>query len=495
MARPRSKQTVTSDIQGSPFLGDIKTAQVSIDVDYHNLYVTSANWQPYPAIRTLDSHYDEFTCKLGLDTLRKMALDSELSASIGIYISAIFNRDMEFISPIEDADSPFYDIAKQIAGFLQSAKSNSDFSWEEQLKVATKLFLTYGTSMVEHQISYDKVVAGVNGWKPDFISPLSVEDYRLVVDNYNKVVGAVPYAYGFSLYQQSSGYLPIDQLQSLTGIVPKTKFSLFGFNRTSQDPRGSSILTPAYPSWWLKQQLLLEFSAYIKRFAPIIYGTVSATAIPLMKKVNGVDVVVNPVDELSRALKQMKNGAVSAFAHGTEIGVLDLSKSGDFFINAIKLLDLQSARAVTRQHLASGEGEHQARSASEVHQDILVLGIKEIKQFLTTAFRLGFSRTWTTLNFGEQYAFLAPIPSFGRGSGLPLSVDDVLKLHQTGYLTAEQYPQTDGILDLTPRAVEVVEQGKKLLEDSEVDEGTKENIDNAVKALTAKVTSLPRAMP
>lgn len=487
---PSSKQTVKTNIQGTPFVGDIKDAKLSLDTDYSKLYVTSSNWQPYPAIRTLDASYDEFTCKLGLDTLRKMALDSELSASIGIYLSAIFNRDLEFISPIDDANSPYYDEAKKIASILQQIKQNSDFSWEEQLRVATKLFLTYGTSMIEHQISYGETFAGINGWNVDYISPVSIEDYRLVADNFNKVVGAVPYAYGFSLYQQISGYLPLDVTNTLTGIIPKEKFTLFAFNRTGQDPRGSSVLTPAYPSWWLKQQLLLEFSAYIKRFAPVVYGIVSSTAIPTIKKVAGKDTLVNPVDELSMALRQLKNGAVTSLAHGTEVGVIDLSKSGEFFINAIKLLDLQSARAVTKQHLASGEGEHQARSASEVHQDILILGIKEIKQFLTRMFRLGFARTWTILNFGKQFGFLAPIPSFGRGNGLPLSVDDVIKLHSTGYLTEEQYPQTDGILDLTPRAVATLAQGQKLLEDSDLDEKTKAVIDGILKGLKTKKSNL-----
>lgn len=492
MAVGRNKtQRVVKEVQGTPFVGDIKNAKVALSVDYDASYVTASNWQPYPALRTLDSNYDEFTCKLGLDTLRKMSMDSELSASIGIYLSAIFSRDMEFIPAIDDADNPYYEAGKKIANIASMSKKYAhDFVWEEELRVACKNFLIYGTSLIEHNIAYGEQVAGFNGYNITHLSPLSVENYRLAVDNFNRIVGILPYAYGLSVYQTVSGYLPIDNKLAIEGLLPAEKFSIYAFNRTGQDPRGSSVLTPAYPSWWLKQQLLLEFSAYIKRFAPILYGIVSERAVPVTTVENGVERVTRPVDALTQALKSLRNGGVAAFASGTQVGVLDMSKSGDFFINAIKLLDLQSARAVTKQHLASGEGEHQARSASEVHQDILILGIKEIKEFLMRRTRMGTMRTWTVLNFGKEAGFLTPYPSFGRGNGLPLSVKDVIDLHSSEYLTGEQYVQTDAILDLTPRAVEVIEQGKKLLEDSGVEEKTKEEIDKALKILQTKKDKL-----
>lgn len=130
-----------------------------------------------------------------------------------------------------------------------------------------------------------------------------------------------------------------------------------------------------------------------------------------------------------------------------------MSGGGDFFVLALKMLDLQMTRAILRQHLASGEGEHQARSASEVHQDILILGIKQIKDFISRTLRYQMMRTWTILNYGADYAFLTPIPSLGMGNGSPLDASTIIDLTKAGYLTEEQKLHTDLILDLPPRTL------------------------------------------
>jgi hypothetical protein len=218
-------------------------------------------------------------------------------------------------------------------------------------------------------------------------------------------------------------------------------------------PTHNSILRPAYGPWWQKQQIIPEYLRYLTQFAsPSIYGIVGPDAIPLPDPTNpGAQVSVEQV--LLSSLQQFRNGTAGAFPTGTEIHTIQQTGDGLQFLKAFDHWDGQIVKAVLTQSLATQEGQHMARAAAQVHQDVLDTLIRQAKLGFARQLRNQMLKRWVSYNWGEKAMHLAPMVGLGKAltRDQPALWTAVSQLFNSGYLAPSQQQETDELIGLPVR--------------------------------------------
>jgi phage gp29-like protein len=128
--------------------------------------------------------------------------------------------------------------------------------------------------------------------------------------------------------------------------------------------------------------------------------------------------------------------------------------NGEAFRLAIAQLDEQITKAILYQTLATGEGQHQARAASETHQDILDVLIRYAKLAIARCLETDFVYDLVKFNFGEDAARnLAPqvvLPN-SEIQDFPGRAAAVATLHSTEFFADDQMASLDAMLGLKQR--------------------------------------------
>jgi phage gp29-like protein len=154
------------------------------------------------------------------------------------------------------------------------------------------------------------------------------------------------------------------------------------------------------------------------------------------------------------ALMTMKNGTALAFPFGSKVDVLANASDGGAFLDAIALYDSMIVKSILSQTLATEEGEHQARAAASIHQDVVDTIVRQSKRAVTRALTWDVLRPWVAYNYGIEAArTLTPKATLGHAEepDLPVLWTAMASLQTSGYLAPSQYTTTDSLLNLPPR--------------------------------------------
>jgi hypothetical protein len=185
-----------------------------------------------------------------------------------------------------------------------------------------------------------------------------------------------------------------------------------------EDPRGTSILRPAFRPWWKKVQADPEHMKWVAQFAsPGLVGTTSENAQPQpVKNPDGtpaVDAQGNPVylypeQAMVDTLVAFRNGTAMAFPYGSAVKPMETKDDGSQFIQFEAI-----AKAILHQTLATGESQHESRAAASIHQDILGQLVRQIKRIVARMIRRDILTALTVANFGDDARPLVPVASLG----------------------------------------------------------------------------------
>jgi hypothetical protein len=106
------------------------------------------------------------------------------------------------------------------------------------------------------------------------IKPKPLTATAFVVDAYMNVLGLLGAKPGHGAPSYAGAVIDPKSDQ----ILPREKFAIFTFRPKHGDPRGTSILRPAYAAWWMKWQVHQEYLKYLAQFAgPGLIGTRPST--------------------------------------------------------------------------------------------------------------------------------------------------------------------------------------------------------------------------
>lgn len=435
-------------------------------------------------IKALPFYIDDTTRDFGDDLYERMMLDPQISSCMNVLKSAVLAEGIE-LTQIEDEDQEVptlggptagkrtikaaSDQSKEIADFCRRNLDNlarplAEVAWEllDALAVGNKIGeMVYRIAQGGQDAG--KLCLGAIKIKPR-------RSYSFVVDVYFNVlgiIGLIP-GQGAPVIVESI----IGEPGQIPNLLPRQKFVVYTNRGEVGDPRGQSDLRPAYNAWWTKMQTWGEYMKYIAQFAsPSLWAETAPNAQTYTDPVSGL--VQQPEQVLLATLMSLRNGSVVAVPNGAKITPIEMRGEGAPFLQSIDLSDRQITKAILYQTLATEEGQHMARAASETHQDILGLRIRTIKRTLAEVIRRDVLKPLVEYNYGKDAAAeLTPTVSLGQTEHQDFAEDAkaVAALVTSGFMHRTQFPETDTMLSLPARDVEAqnaeIEAEEKMIQES-----------------------------
>lgn len=416
-------------------------------------------------IKALGPYVDDLTQDLGDDIYERMLNDSQVDSCMRVLKVGILSEEGKIKSPITDEKHPKYERAQKIADFIEHCVKQLPLPLSctlEEMLDGVALGHKAAESIYEVR---DYSEAGSNGeefpprkrWVWESIRTKPRGSTAFLVDAYMRVLGVLAQVPGLP-YPIVSGQLVSDP-STIPNLLPRKKFMIFSHNPKDMDPRGRSGLRSSYTPWWIKQQTISEMLKYLATYAiPSLYGITAAdtTEKPEYDKYGNVTGrMITPEQDLANTLALLRNNSTIGLPAGTEVGVIPASGGSGgsqmVFLQTIDWCNKEMAKAILAQTLATEEGEHMARAASDNHMAILELGLRLLKMRLAACVKNDLFRPLVEFNFGEDDAReLCPdyiLTDLNRSDWAMWS-QVAVTMFETGYITIEQKEWIDSKLGL-----------------------------------------------
>lgn len=412
-----------------------------------------ASWSP-TGMQALSWAIDDIAGDLGDDIYERMLVDPQIAACITTLKAGILDEEVELGNPIEDEDAPEFVTAAAIVAFCERVLAELQLPLQDILwDMLDAIPLGCRVAEQTYRLAEDWPRLP-DGAVPLVLDRLTVKPRRataFVVDTTMRVVGLI----GAPPGRERPEHVGMVQPEN---VLPRAKFAVLTFRPRNNDPRGTSILRPAYNPWWLKVQVWPEYLKYLTQFAgPSMWATTpeGAEAAPEYD-VNGVEVAgseVTPEQALLRTLQDFRNGTAAAFPAGTELHPIHPPTGTSPFIEAISLFNREIVHSILHQELATMEGEHMARAAAQTHQDLLTVLVRELKDMVERMIVRDILRPLVAYNFGPEAGALVPTVSLGRVEQQDMTrfMGAVATLFGAGYFTPSQLTALDRLLGFPVR--------------------------------------------
>lgn len=389
-------------------------------------------------VRALPVPVDDVDQQMGDDAYRNMLRgDPVVSASINVLKAGVLEDGCTLAPAVTDEAADGYDQAQEINAFCSDVLENLPVPLIDVLYNMLDA-LVYGNKVAELTYRQDGAVLVLASIK---VKPRKATAF--VVDQFYNVLGLVGRAPG------SAGSLVVTDKQDTT-LLPLDKFAVLTFRPRDNDPRGTSILRPAYNGWWLKQQAWVEFMKYLVQFAS---ASVWATTAQGARKNPGD--TASPQEELLTQLMNFRNGAAVAVPFGTQLNLLQSTGEGRAFHAAFDLFNREMVTGILHQTRATMEAEHGSRADSETGQDVLDTLVRQIKKSVQRMVQRDILTPLVRYNYGDAAAALTPLLSLGTVEEQDRSAmwTALAALMGSGFIDASQLPGLDIMAGLPQRVL------------------------------------------
>jgi hypothetical protein len=396
--------------------------------------------------RALPFSFDDLTSDFGDDIYQKMLLDPQVSACLNTLKTAILSDGVSITSAILDATAPGFKRAQTIADFVRHDLENLEPTLDSVLWALLDA-MAYGAKVAEQVYRLEGGQLHLAALK---VKPRRVTAF--VVDAYMNVLGLLAVIPGVATSASLSTMLITDPA-SLPNMLPRDKFAVYTHWPRDADPRGTSILRPAYRPWWDKQQMVPEYLKYLTQFAsPSMVATAPEANTPYTTTdVDGTTVQQSVAQQIARALEGFRNGTFVVLPFGATARPVEVAGDGIPFMHAFDRFDRQISTAILHQTLATQESRHETRAAAEVHQDILALLIRMSKRALAQMLRNDVFKPLVRYNWGDDAANrFTPTVNLSEIEAEDLSprMQAVAQMAQNGLIFPSQLPDLFADLDL-----------------------------------------------
>jgi uncharacterized protein DUF935 len=417
-------------------------------------------------LRGLPWAFDDLTREFDDALYERMLYDPQVMACLNVLRSAVIEEGVRCECAVEDADDDGYELAHEIAAFCESVLADlpigmDDVLWDMLGAVATGSRVAEKVWDLRPATTYALPGTSPISRTPDLLvlsalKPRPRRSTAFVVDPYMNVVGLIART---DALQSISMSVVADNVSQVPNLFPREKFAVLSFRPQNGDPRGTSALRQAYSPWWAKMQIWPEFLRYLAQFASAsVYAVASEQAtkngIPVLQT-DGSTLIKPATEVLRDALLDYKNGTALAVPYGTLLGALQAVGNGEAFHNGFTFADEQITIAILHQTLATREGQHQARAASEEHANTLETLQHQLKRTVAQMVRRDILCPLVEYNYGPDVARqLTPTCSLGAVEQQDFSkvATAISLLARAGYLDPSQFAGIDVMLSLPERA-------------------------------------------
>lgn len=435
-------------------------------------YVSGGNllWQK-SFYRALPGYIDDTTRDFGEDLYERMALDAQIKSCVGLLKKSILNGGLSISAPsgLDETGFPKTEAkAQEIADFCQRNIDRLERPFVTETLHDMLDAMSLGNKVAEQVYEQPKTgpLAGQLCLKQIKVKPRASTAF--VVDPYQNLVGLIALIPGVSPSALNSNILAGD-LKSVPNLLPRRKFAVLTWEPQNGDPRGISVLRSAYNPWWLKQQTWPEYLKYLAQFgSPSLIGyTAEGATVDTLKNAdgtvyldgNGVATYISPEQTLATSMAEFRNGTYLALPFSSKVEPLQVNGEGGAFLSAVDLFDRQMAKAILYQTLATEQAQHQARAASETHQDVLGLVVQYGKTVVEQMILNDILKPLIEYNYGEEGLEFLPNVDLGNteSQDFATKATAIASLQTAGYLTESQKPGIDADLGIHVRSPQEVQ--------------------------------------
>lgn len=430
---------------------------VQINADLTQQYLGTGLVGAGPYLQVLNNNgSDPLLIKHGYPIYRQMVNDSEVDASLDTLVESSGSQPIRAIASVPPGEEG-HEESQRYADFVNYCFDQFDIdSWHKE---QTRAALTFGNACSEIDWDFEEygkyrgslIITNLRRQEP--------ENYGYITDRYGEIYGTAPLNEASGLIFPLGNLVPLSSLglaKELPGAVPVHKLAIWTWKKQGNDPRGTSILGPAYIPWWSKQRAIEEWSCWIGRFAqPSLWGTPGPDAVPICDPTAPPgSPPIEPTKLLLNALLNYKSASVLALPHGSVVNMLQAQGGAKEFIDSIRAWNTEITRAILGQHLATAEGENQSRAAADVHSLVLRQLINSIRRWKAKLIRLQIVKPLIEINYGDV-GKLMPDVDLGDGDGWQPTITEIAVLMQSGYFTEDQLQQIDKMIGVPVRKTDI----------------------------------------
>lgn len=401
------------------------------------------SWYANAKKRVLSHAFDDLSGDLGIDVYERMMMHPQVSAKINILRTWVLQSGVTFVPAVTDKHADGYQQASELVTWAERVFDDLDTATDDVLLDMT-LALAYGSRVAELISEYDTTYTGRTQLVIRRINVKPVRSTRFVVDDFMNVLGI----YGGRV---------LDGNDPRPHVLPREKFAIWSFRPKDNDPRGSSLLRPAYNAWNMHLQTLPEYYKYLVQFAsPSLVGKTAEGAEREMLYDDNGDPLreVTAQEFLLSQLLAFQNGTALALPAGAELDALWSSGEGKAFLNAFELFNNEIAVAITSQLLATEQGKYGSRSQAGVHQDTISITVQQMKRSICRMLRRDVLYDTIRVNYGDDIAALAPLISLGETEQRDWATE-LQAAGRVGYKVAPSHlPDLDSRFGLPAREIE-----------------------------------------
>jgi hypothetical protein len=413
-------------------------------------------------IKALGTYIDDLSQELGDDIYERMLTDPQISSCLKVWKVGVLSENGKIQSAIKDEKHPKYEQAQKVASFCEWVIAQMEIPIYDVLYEMLDGFI-FGHKVAEIVYKVGDYTEyntdGTEGattkrWMWESIRTKPRGSTAFLVDAYMRVLGILAQIPGLP-YPIVSGQLVSDP-STIPNLLPTSKFMIFTYDPKDNDPRGRSGARPCYVPWWNKMMTIGEMLKYIATYSvPSLIAKTPPNALPKQElDAAGAPTgkMTNPEQDLANTLAKLRNNSVVVVAAGVEIEPVPVAPASaeSVFLQFIEFYNREIAKGILAQTLATEEGQHMARAASEVHMDVMQMSFAYPKSRVQTMVKTAL-RNLVRFNFGEEAARdLTPeyaLTEINRNdwqmwSGIAVA------MFESGYLTYEQKQWLDQKLGL-----------------------------------------------
>lgn len=433
--------------------------KATLTVDPKEQYVAGGTWVSTGNLgRALPYAIDDISAEFGADIYERMMLDPQVNSCFLTVVLGIVSQGWTVQSAVTDDSDPEYKQADDIAQLCRRSLEKVNFT---AVLVQMLQALMFGNKIAE--VIYEVPDTGPDAGKLCLkdIRPKPRQSVAFVVDAYMDLIGILGRAPGAGMVLQTGGF--ILKPEDSPNLFPLDKFFILTHSMKDSIPSGTSIGRAAFAPWQDKQNALQRYARWQTAAAGgLLIGTTAEGAQPVQNvdangnpvfDVNNNPVVTTPEQAMVNAMVQFQDMSAAAFPFGAKVEPLMVGDRGEGYTAAVNLYNDEISKAMTGQTLATNEGRHQARAASETHADILDLHIQQGKNEAENAVNTQLLRMLTLLNFGEKALHLTPKFSLSDSQlkDFAANATAIASLVTAGFFIPEQYSAIDAWLGSPPR--------------------------------------------
>lgn len=396
---------------------------------------------------------DDIERDFGTRIYERMMRDPAIYGAVETLKTITLSEELRVVPHVTEEDDPEFAKSKEIAEFIERCFNECETPMQHVMHEMLDA-LWRGSYVCE------KVLRAESGKL--FLDKLKTKHPHrtaYIVDRFYNVLGIGLREPDATDYQD---------LPSIDGIpvVPRDRFWCLKFWGIGGDPRGASLLRPAYNAWYIRQQTWPAYLKYLVQWAtPSVIGTTpeNATDTPyldgngdLQYDEGGNVLTKTPEEAMLESLLAFQGGSALALKGGSNVTLVQSTGDGKAFIEAMELFKREMILAVLRVTRATMESQHGSKADAEVAQDILGMFVVWIRRAVEDSLFRDVVKWLVELNFGRDAVRLAPWPSISAVEQQDVAAlgDLVSKLFAAGYFDDSQIPELDNKLGMPERDLE-----------------------------------------